>query len=95
MHLIVLNYCFKVTGERVLIQDLNADHDKRNLEAGLPSTLHFNLQRENGFPDVKLELQENTRLNSNAPVYESVLMTNGKQSLIPKPNIPPIVRKDM
>lgn len=84
--------CFIAAGERVWIQDLSADHDKRNLEE---AALHFNLKRENDLPDVKLQLKENTRLNQNAPVYESVMMANDKQRLVKKSNIPLIVRKNI
>jgi len=70
---------------------MSSDHERRNLEAGLPATLHFHLKRNAG-PVVKLELKENTRLNAHAPVFEPVSDVDGKQRLIKKSNLPLLVR---
>lgn len=69
--------CFSAVPELVLLEDLNNDHHLRHLEMGLPNHLEFNLKRQDG-KKLKLRLEENVRLNANAPVYEAVL-ENGKQ----------------
>lgn len=89
------SFCFTAAGERVWLEDLNADRNTRNLEAGLPSTLHFILKRENGISDVELQLKENTRINLNAPMYDPFLMADGKRRIVRRDKIPAIVSKDM
>ncbi|XP_053383934.1 uncharacterized protein LOC123536674 isoform X9 [Mercenaria mercenaria] len=58
--------------EIVSLEDINDDHEKRNLYRGLPATLEFNLKRDSG-NNLKLRLEENKRLNKNAPVYRTVI----------------------
>ena len=69
------------------MRDLNSDHDRRNIDGGLPSFLEFDLRRESA--GVKLTLEENRRLNANAPVYEIQEDERGKRILIEK-DVPPI-----
>lgn len=68
------------------MQDLNSDQDRRHLDAGLPSQLAFNLQRETG--NVKLTLEENRRLNANAPVYEVTEGQQGESDIVKKESVP-------
>jgi hypothetical protein len=71
------------------VRDLNADIDRRNLEsAGLPSQLNFQLLRGNNEPDFHLNLEENLRLNANAPVYDVMPTSDGKQKLVRKTSTP-------
>lgn len=71
------------------LRDLNSDLDRRNLDsAGLPSSLKFSLSREDTTPDVELELEENKRLNVNAPVFVVKSTSSGKQELIRKAFVP-------
>ena len=74
--------------EFVLIRDKNSDHDRRHLDGGLPSSLKFEIIREAG--DVKLTLEENNRLNPNAPVYDIKEDHDGSMSLVRK-DVPPIM----
>ncbi|XP_060604120.1 uncharacterized protein LOC132756985 isoform X2 [Ruditapes philippinarum] len=64
--------------ELVWLEDLNSLHDLRELETALPSMLHFNIKRLSG-ENIKLHLQENKRLNANAPVYVGGSL-NGKHT---------------
>ena len=73
--------------EFVLVRDRNSDHDRRHLDGGLPSSLNFEIIREAG--DVKLALEENNRLNPNAPVYDIKKDNDGSLSLVRK-DVPPI-----
>ena len=77
---------FSASPELVLLDDLNSDHDRRHLDAGLPAYLEFNLKRTTG--DVKLTLTENTRLNQNAPVYEIKKNSNGERMFVQKKSTP-------
>lgn len=77
MHAIITGICFPAVPELVWLEDLNNDHHHRHLEMGLPNYLEFNLKRESG-NKLKLRLEENVRLNANAPVYE-VIQEDGKQ----------------
>ncbi|XP_045181277.2 A disintegrin and metalloproteinase with thrombospondin motifs 16-like [Mercenaria mercenaria] len=71
--------------EQVWLRDLNSDLERRNLEsAGLPSTLRFELFRGNNDPGLELNLEENRRLNANAPVFDVEPTSNGKQRLVRK-----------
>ncbi|XP_053383883.1 uncharacterized protein LOC123535799 isoform X2 [Mercenaria mercenaria] len=74
--------------EIVLLEDINGDHDKRNLNMGLPETLEFNLKRGTS-PDMKIQLQENRHLNPNAPVYTTDVEGGKHQPF--KLNVKPIV----
>ena len=69
--------------------DLNSDHDRRHLDAGLAEELQFLLKREEG--DVKLSLRENKRLNHNAPMHELVRDLDGKTKLVEKKHLPLMV----
>ena len=68
------------------MQDLTSDHDKRHLDAGLPSVLTFNLRRETG--NVTLTLEENRRLGENAPVFEGREDEQGEISLVRQESAP-------
>ena len=57
-----------VASEVVWLNDMTSDHAKRHLEGGLPESLHFNMTNEK--KQFELTLQENKRLNPNAPVFE-------------------------
>ena len=72
-----------------MLHDLNSDHDRRHLNAGLAEELQFLLKRENG--DVELSLRENKRLNHNAPMHELVRDANGKTKLVEKKHLPLMV----
>jgi hypothetical protein len=69
---------FAAHQELVWLEDLNSLHDLRELETALPSMLHFNIKRLSG-ENIKLHLQENKRLNANAPVYVGGSL-NGKHT---------------
>ncbi|XP_053383936.1 A disintegrin and metalloproteinase with thrombospondin motifs 18-like [Mercenaria mercenaria] len=74
--------------ELVWLEDLNTNHDLRNLEIGLPEHLYFNIKRQGG-NSAKLHLRENKRLNANAPVYVA-----GAENGIPtatEADVPPII----
>ena len=64
------------------VEDLNSDHDRRHLDAGLPHYLEFNVKREN--EAVRLSLEENVRLNANAPVYEINVDAKGRRKVVKK-----------
>lgn len=75
----------EVSGELVVLHDLNSDHTRRNLDGGLAPLLEFNLRRRS--EDIKLTLKENKRLNPNAPVYEIKKDDNGMKTLIKKEHL--------
>ena len=76
--------------ELVLVQDLTADHDKRNFDAGLPSVITFILVRESG--NITLTLTENRHLDLNAPVYEGREDQQGEITLDRQESLPITVR---
>lgn len=59
--------------ELVFVTDNTNDVSQRHLEAGLPSNLEFHLERttDRGYGHLTLQLEENKRLNQNAPMYRS------------------------
>ena len=79
-------FFFSGSQEIVLVQDTNSDHDRRHLDAGLPSTLKFDLKRESG--TVQLTLEENERLNANAPVYEVHGISEEERKLVKQDSVP-------
>ena len=68
--------------EHVFLHDLNHDHDRRHLSAGLPSYLEFDVRLENGA--IRLELRENLNLNPNPPLFEFQTNTDGQRILVRK-----------
>ncbi|KAL4225404.1 hypothetical protein ACF0H5_016094 [Mactra antiquata] len=84
-----------IATEQVWLQDLNSDLDRRHLEAGLPSTLNFRLSRRDASRSslLDLKLEENTRLNANAPVFTVKKTPDGKQKLERKNSAPFMVTK--
>ena len=71
------------------MHDLNSDHDRRHLEAGLSEELEFLLKRKLG--DIKISLRENKRLNHNAAMHELVQESNGKTKMVKRKHIPLMV----
>ena len=72
--------------EIALLHDLNSDHDRRHLDAGLSRGLEFYLKRVAG--DIKLSLHENKRLNHNAPMHDFLRRSDGKAKMMKKKHIP-------
>ena len=56
------------SAELVYLHDTNNDHEKRNLDFGLAENLQFRMVHLGN--EVTLNLKENKRLNTNAPIYE-------------------------
>ena len=73
--------------EIVYLHDTNGDHEKRNLDFGLPENLQFRLMHSGN--DVMLDLQENKRLNANAPIYEPATDESGNMIAVTNENIGP------
>ena len=73
---------FSEQSEFVTVQDLNSDHDRRNLDAGLPRYLEFNLLRDGA--KVNLKLEENVHLSKYPPVYDAEKRADGKFRWIQK-----------
>ena len=71
------------------MEDLNSDHERRNLDAGLPPYLEFRVKRQLDYKDVKLSLQENVRLNAHhAPVFVLDVDENGAKKVVKKDTAP-------
>jgi len=71
----VLLFAASVAGETVYLESLNNDAYRRSQELGQPETLNFRLRHSSG--EVELNLEENVRLNANAPIFINRRKENG------------------
>ena len=70
LELIHYDSCFSpVLSEIVYVRDVADDVNKRELETELPSSMVLSLKRGSNNSDITLQLEENTLLNHNAPMF--------------------------
>ena len=75
-----------MAAEFVWLRDLTFDHNKRNLNGGLPESLKFSMTK--GTRKFEFNLKQNRRLNANAPVYDIKIDSDGKRKLVKKTSKP-------
>ena len=69
-NLYIIDSCFSpVLSEIVYVRDVADDVNKRELETELPSSMVLSLKRGSNNSDITLQLEENTLLNHNAPMF--------------------------